>query len=380
MAPSVWQTMHHSSLQTFANANSLHPAGQQARALWQQALQQLADSLDAPAESLVITSGGTESNNAIIVGRVQAWQAAFPGRRPHLICSSIEHSAVLEPMRHLAQQGQATLTVLPVDATGRVSASALEAALTPDTALVSLMWVNNETGVMQDLDVLGRLLRERGVAFHTDGVQGIGKWPVSLQQWPVDYVSASAHKFYGPKGVGFLYTRPGAPAWTPWMLGGSQQQGRRGGTVNVAGAVGMAAALAYSLEQGALHRTRLEHLTSWFIQQLTHRLGQYGVINTPLEPAQRLPGVVNVAFPPVQGETWVLRLGLQGIAVSSGSACHAGIIHPSSVVQALGQDAVTAQATVRFSMGWATTQQELETVLQQLQVLVPKLVDKHRKS
>ncbi|MGE0200923.1 MAG: cysteine desulfurase family protein [Candidatus Melainabacteria bacterium] len=342
----------------FGNPSSLYRRGKAARKALEAARQTLADCLNTPAETLTLTGSGTESDNLAILG-VARTLANTSGRR-HLIVSAIEHAAVLNAARHLEAEGW-TLTLLPVNTDGVVSLSDLDAALRPDTALVSVMAGNNEVGSLQPVEAIGALLRERGVLFHTDAVQVFGKLPLDLATLAVDYLSASAHKIYGPKGIGLLYCRPGAPAPTPLVFGGGQEQGLRSGTENVAAAVGFAEAARLAHTAMAEETPRLRRLQQQLMVAIEAQVPG-AVINGPHEVALRVPGNVHCSFPPGEGEALVLHLDLAGIAASSGSACHSAVIEPSRVLLAMGKSEAEARATVRFSLGKSNTEADIPVI------------------
>jgi cysteine desulfurase len=343
----------------FANPNSLHTPGQDAAEAYQQAKATIARCLNAHPDQFTLTSGGTEANNLALLGLARA----LKGKGKHLVTSAVEHSAVLAPLRYLAEHEGFELTVLPVDSVGRVSPAAVADALRPDTILASIMHANNEVGTLQPIAEMGELLRAAGVVFHVDAVQTVGKLPLDLSTLPIDALSCSAHKFYGPKGVGFLYLHPACPRPVPLQFGGSQEAGLRGGTTPVELAIGLATALELVCAKQADTLAHLSALTTLMIDGLMPLLPPQGCLNTPPDPAHRVPGIVNVCLPPRQGDQWVMQLAMRGIAVASGSACHAGQIDPSHVLLAMGRDPAVARCSVRFSMGRHTTADEVEQAL-----------------
>jgi cysteine desulfurase len=353
------------------NPSSLHRQGVAARQSIEQARQTLAQVFQTPPDAWVFTGGGTEANNLAILGVCRAYQQQFP-RQPHkhLITSAIEHAAVLQPCQYLAQHGW-TLTTLPVDAQGRVSPDDLQQALRPETVLVSIMHGNNEVGTLQPIQVLGQICRDAGVLFHTDAVQTAGKLPLDLGQLPIDYLTLSAHKVYGPKGVGALYMHPNALRPEPLLFGGGQESGLRSGTEAVAAIVGLAKAFSLAHEAMATETPRLHALQQQFITAIQAQVPA-AQINGPLDPSERVPGNVHLSFDHTQGEALVLKLDLAGIAASSGSACHSGALTPSHVVLALGKSSALAMGTLRLSMGRSTTWEDLAVVLDRLYNCNPK--------
>lgn len=356
--------------ESFGNASSLHYWGRQARKALEQARATIATCLGAKAEEFMFTSGATEADNWVLFGIAKALQS----KGKHIITTQIEHAAVVSACESLQAQGW-EITWLPVDTEGFVSLESLKAAVRPDTVLVSIIHGNNEIGTVQPIEALGAFLREQGVLFHIDAVQTVGKLPLSLNSLPVDYLSLSGHKIYGPKGVGALYICEGTPKPAPLIMGGGQESNLRSGTENMAGIVGLAKALEIATEKISSETPRLRQLQETFIQGVLNIVPS-AVLNGPRDVHLRVPGNVHFSFPPGEGEALVLHLDLKGIAVSSGSACHSAVIEPSRIVKALGKADDVARATVRFSMGRSTTQEDLERVL----AVLPDIIARLRKS
>lgn len=346
--------------EVFGNPSSLHYWGRQARKTLEQARDMVAACLGAHPAEITFTSGATEADNLALFGVAQAM--CHQGK--HIITTQIEHAAVANACKALEAQGW-DITWLPVDGEGFVSLESLKAAIRPDTVLVSVIHGNNEIGTIQPVEAMGHYLREQGVLFHIDAVQTIGKLPIDLSAWPVDYLSLSAHKFYGPKGVGALYVRDGVPKPQPMIVGGGQEGDLRSGTENLAGIVGMAKALELATAHMVEESARLRVLQELFIQAVLKAVPE-AVLNGPRDVNGRVPGNVHFSFPPGEGEALVLHLDLKGIAVSSGSACHSAVIEPSRIVKALGKPDDVARATVRFSMGSSTTEADLQRVVDAL--------------
>lgn len=335
---------------SFANPASTHGPGYKARAGVEKARAQVAALLGAEPGEIVWTSGATESNNLAIKGALE-----FRGvRNAHIVTSRTEHKCVLDTCRHLETQG-VRVSYLKPEAGGIVSPEQVLEALTPETVLVSLMWVNNEIGVVQDVTRLAPLLRERGVLFHVDAVQAAGKLPIDLRATPIDLLSVSAHKIYGPKGAGALYVRKKPRArLAPQMHGGGHEWGMRSGTLATHQIVGMGAAFeiaAAQLASDAEHLAGLRDLL-WQRLQALPRILRNG------DPARSAPHVLNVSFEGVEGEA--LRASLPDLAVSSGSACSSATQEPSYVLRALGRDDELANASLRFSLGRGTTAEQIE--------------------
>ncbi len=353
--------------QQFGNPSSLHAWGRTAQKALAEARQTTASFLNAQPEEIVFTSGASEADNLAILGVA----SVLMDKGRHVITTTIEHAAVDTAFDRLSAAGW-EVTRLGVDSDGFVNVDTLNAAIRPDTTLVSVIHGHNEIGTIQPIETLGALLRERGIAFHTDAVQTVGKVPISVQALPIDYLSLSAHKLYGPKGVGALYVRQGAPLPMPMILGGGQESGLRSGTENLAGIVGLAKAL--SLRQERMH-TETQHLRSLQTQFITDILTTIpeAVLNGTPDIDKRVPGNVHFSFPPGEGEALVLHLDLKGIAVSTGSACHSAVIEPSRIIKALGKSDTVARATVRFSMGNTTTREDLQRVVAVLPGILQRL-------
>ncbi len=354
--PRVFAAMQPYFTEHFGNAGSVHQFGQSSRAAVDAARSAVARLIGAEAKEIVFTAGATESNNAAIFGVVHA-RGLTDG---HIITTATEHHAVLEPCRALADRGIA-LTVLPVDRYGLVDPDAVRRAIRPETVLISIMHGNNETGTLGPVAEIGAIARERGVLFHTDATQSAGIVPVDVRQLNVDLLSLSAHKRYGPKGIGALYVRTGVKI-EPLLHGGSQERGRRGGTENVPGIVGFGETARLAFEGMAEEATRLRALRD----RLAGGLGAIDGAHLNGHPTIRLPGIVNVSFAYADSESLLLGLDLEGIAASSGSACTSGSLEPSHVIAALGLPADLAAGTLRFSLGRWTTAGEIDRVLEVL--------------
>lgn len=334
----------------FGNPASLHQAGQRARRVVESARLALATHLGCDPEEIVFTSGGTESDNLALRGVVSTAR----GRR-HIVTTEIEHSAVLSCCEGLAAEG-VEITRVPVEPTGAVRVEAVLAAVRPDTALVSVMLANNETGVIQPVHEIARGLRDRGGLFHTDAVQALGKTPVNVNELGVDLLSVSAHKIGGPKGVGALYVRKGTRL-APILRGGHQERDLRAGTENVPGIAGFGAAVeAAAREMGEWPR-RLAEMRDRLEGAIMSGVPD-AVVNGGTVP--RLPQISNVGFAGIEGEALLLALDVQGITVSTGSACRSGAPEGSHVLKAMGVPAATARGSVRFSLGLGNDAAQIE--------------------
>lgn len=352
-------------LQTrFGNPSSVHWAGRQAKQGLEEAREQVAALINARPSEVIFTSGGTESNNLALCGTLRAAR----GRKPHIITTAIEHSSVLEPLRALARE-EVTLTVLPVDNEGRVSVHDFTAALQPETVLVSIGLANHEIGTIQPVSALNRMTRERGVLFHVDAVQAAGKLPLDVNTLGVDLLSLSAHKIYGPKGVGALYVRKGT-SLVPLLQGGSQEREKRSGTENVAAAVGFGMAAALAAQEFEVHAAHCLRLTTQLWEGICNQIPGVS-LNSPKHTC--LPNTLNVGFAGATGEGLMMGLDLAGIAVSTGSACAAGSLEPSHVLLALGHDTPAAKSAVRFSVGKDTTEQDINQVVEVLPEVVARV-------
>ena len=335
------------------NASSIHSFGRDAKRLVNEAREIVARTLGCKPVELIFTSGGTEADNMAIRGMMDA--GALMGKR-HLITSMIEHHAVLKECQRLERIGF-EVTYLPVDEGGAVDPSQLREALRPDTALVTIMYANNETGTIQPIRELAAIAAEAGVPFHTDAVQAYGKIPIDLSTLPVQLMTVSSHKINGPQGVGALFVRQGTLVH-PLLVGGSQERKRRGGTENLAGIRGFAAAAelsALKLEEDAI---RLDELRSLWISLMGEITGGAAVING--DERHYLPGIVNLSFAGINNESMLMNLDLAGIAASGGSACTSGALEPSHVLLAMGLPQERLASAVRFSFGWGNTKEEME--------------------
>jgi len=363
--PRVREAMAPYFTDVFGNAASLHAFGVQASEAVEKAREQVAGLIAAPAESIVFTSGATESNNLAIKGLVEAYR----GRGDHIITAATEHSAVLDPCRVLAARGM-RVTYLPVDKQGRVAPEQVDEAITDRTILISIMAANNETGTLQPVEQIGRIAKHRGVMFHCDAVQAAGKVPLDVERMGVDLLSLSAHKMYGPKGAGCLYVRPRSPRvrLSPQIHGGGHERGLRSGTVNVPGIVGLGEAAELAGREMPEDVPRIARLRDSLIEQITSRLED---VTVNADATQRLANTASVAFAYVEGEAVILRMG--DVACSTGSACSSAELTPSHVLMAMGIPEVLARGTLRFSLGRFTTQDEVDYAARQTVKAVTKL-------
>ena len=349
----------------FGNASSVHAFGQRAKAIVDDARGAVAALIDADPSEIVFTGSGTEADNLALRG---AAEAVAPSGRRHIVTTGIEHEAVLNTCRALEKQGW-RLTILPAGNDGIVAADALQAAVSRETALVSVMHANNETGVIQPVAPLARIAREHGAVFHTDAVQSAGKIPVSTRQLGADLLSISAHKFGGPKGVGALWIRRGVRLVST-VTGGRQERSRRAGTENVPAIAGMGAAARVAGAHLSGAGPRVGALRDQLETQILAAVPGTAVNG---DREHRVPNTTNISFDGVEAESLLIALDLQGIAVSTGSACSSGSLEPSHVLKAMGLPNTRTRNALRFSLGSSTTRAEIDAVVAALPALVGKL-------
>jgi cysteine desulfurase len=372
--PEVLSAMEPFLTEHYGNASSVHQLGREARVAVEESRERVAACIGAEPSEIVFTSGGTESDNLALKGVLQAESTA--DRPAGVVTSASEHKAVLEPARRLGEQGH-PVTILDPEDHGAVTPEQVEAATDDRTALVSLMHVNNETGVVTDIPAISDICRDHDVLLHCDAVQSVGLHAPDVDDLGVDLMSISGHKLYGPKGIGVLYVRGGVDLG-PLVEGGSQERERRGGTENVPGAVGLAEALERAVEDAEKRSAHLSDLQQRLINGLDDAVPGSYVLNTPVGDAPVSPHVVNVSFPPegdtpIDGEMLILNLDMEGVLVSAGSACTSGALEPSHVLQTLGLDRPTASAAVRFSLGAHTTEEEIDFALEKLHTILQRM-------
>lgn len=348
----------------FGNPSTLYSWGREAKRAIEEARARVAALIGAQPEEIVFTSGGTEADNMALIGAAYANQKK--GR--HIITSSIEHHAVLDTAQYLQRQGF-KVTFLPVTPEGLVRVEDVEEAITDETILISIMHVNNEVGTIQPIQEIGKLARERGIIFHTDAVQSVGKIPVNVEELNVDLLSASAHKIYGPKGVGCLYIRKGTRI-QPLLHGGGQERKRRAGTENVPGIVGFGKAAELAGQELESEARRLKALRDKLIDGVLERI-DYVQLNGDRE--RRSPINANFSFKYVEGESILLSLDMKGIAASSGSACTSGSLDPSHVLLAMGIPHEVAHGSVRMTLGRDNTEEDIDYVLEVLPEIIERL-------
>lgn len=351
--PRVVAVMRPFLAEKFGNASSVHQFGQEAREAVDRAREIIAGAIGAKSQEIVFTSGATEADNFAVLGA--AWANEAHGR--HIITSSVEHHAVLEPCRFLESRGF-TLTILPVDRYGRVDPDDARRAIRDDTILISVMLANNEIGTLEPVAEVGRLARARGILMHTDATQAVGILPVRVDDLAVDLLSMSAHKRHGPKGAGALYVRKGARI-ARIQHGGAHERNRRAGTENVPAIAGFGEAIRLAVEAMPEEADRLRRLRDRMIAGLTRIDGAH--LNG--HPLERLPGNVNVSFAGADSESILMALDFRGVAASSGSACTSGSLEPSHVLSAIGLAPAIAAGTVRLTLGRWNSEAEVDAVL-----------------
>jgi cysteine desulfurase len=355
VSPEVFQAMAPVLTEVFGNASSIHSFGQQARQFLDHARREIAAMIGATAKEIVFTSGGTESDNTALFGF---------GRHGHIIATSVEHPAVLHASVHLPW-----VTVVPVDANGLVKPDDIRRAVRPRTKLISVMHVNNELGVIQPIEEIAKIAHGEGILFHSDGVQAPGKIPVDVKKLGVDLYSMSAHKIYGPKGVGALYVRKGT-ALPPLIYGGPHEHKLRAGTENVAGAVGFGRAAVWIVEHGAAEAARLAALRDRLERGALRRVSDAHVNGAG---AARVANTSNMRFDGIDSEPLLIALDLRGFAVSSGSACSSGATEPSHVLAAVGLTREQARSSVRFSLGRSNTVEQVDALIEAVAEVVAHL-------
>ncbi len=361
--PAVVQAMAPYFSESFGNPSAVYSCGQETRTAVEQARAGVAAAIGARPEEIIFTSGGTEADNTAVKG------VALGSRHGnHIITTKVEHHAILESCHALEKLGF-TVTYLPVDKDGLVDPEDVRKAIRPETVLISVMHANNEVGTIQPLPEIGRIAKEAGVPLHTDAVQTVGHLPIDVNKLGVDLLSCSAHKLYGPKGVGFLYVRQGTRL-ASFMDGGAQEHGRRAGTENVPGIVGLAKAVELATATLPEEMARQTALRDGLIQGLTTRIER---VRLNGHPTRRLPNNVNITVDFVEGEAMLLNLDLEGICASTGSACSSGSGEPSHVLSALGIPPEQAHCSLRFTLGKWTTEQDIAQLLAVMPPIVAKL-------
>jgi len=372
LAPAVLDAVVTATRDQFGNASSVHHFGQRAKAGLDEARSAVAALIGADPSEIVYTSGGTESDNFAIRGAAEALE---PTGRRHLVASAIEHEAVLNTFKALARRGWTT-SLVPVDQTGIVDPERLRGLVTKDTALVSVMHANNEIGTIQPVAELAAIAHEQGALMHTDAVQSVGKIPVDVRAMGIDLLTLSAHKFNGPKGAGALWIKRGT-RMLPILTGGKHERSRRAGTENVPAIVGMGVAAQLATAKRDTEASRVAALRDRLEDGIL-RAVPGSIVNGARSP--RVPNTSNISFDRVEAESLLIALDLEGIAVSTGSACSSGTLEPSHVLRAMGLSSHRTQNSLRFSLGLFSTEEEVDQVIAVLPGLVEKLRNLTRKA
>ncbi len=352
----------------FGNASSIHTFGQRARAAVETAREQVAALINARAQEIIFTSGGTESDNHAIFGIVAASLGAPSTSQPHIITTAIEHEAVLNACQALEKQG-AAVTYLPVNRDGLIDLKELQKAIRPESALITVMHANNELGTVQPLAEIGEIAAEHDVYFHTDAVQSVGKIPVDVKALQLDLLALSGHKLYAPKGVGAIYIK-GGTRLKQLLYGGHHQRGFRPGTENVPGIVGLGKAAELARTPLGTESARISALRDELESGL---LGRVPDAHANAAKPPRTPNTCNITFPGLEGEALIIALDLRGLACSTGAACSSGAVEPSHVLTAIGLSAADARSSVRFSLGRHTTEEEIASALEIVPAAVAQL-------
>lgn len=365
LSPRVLEQMMPYLTTIYGNPSSPHSFGQEARKGVEHARDQVAKALNALPEEIIFTGCGTESDNTVLFGVAER----YAKKGNHIITTNVEHHAILHTCEALEKRG-VKVTYLPVDENGMVTAEQVEKAITDQTILVSIMFANNEVGNIMPVAEIGKVCREHGVLFHTDAVQAVGHVPVDVKAMNIDMLSLSAHKFHGPKGVGALYVKKGIrlPAY---VMGGAQERNRRAGTENVAGIVGLGAAIEIAVQQLPESAARMAKLRDKLIAGIAERIPE---VKLNGHPTLRLPNNVNYSIKYIEGESILLMLDMNGIAASSGSACTSGSLDPSHVLLALGLTHEVAHGSVRLTLSDETTEEDIDYVLE----VLPKVAERLR--
>ena len=349
----------------YGNPSSMHEFGGNIKKDIEKARCQTADILNADSSEIIFTSCGTESDNTAIISILES----NPNKR-HILTTRVEHSAVLNLCKTLSKKGY-SVSYLPVDKKGMIDLDHLRESITDDTAIVSIMYANNETGVFFPIDKIARIVKQKGSIFHTDAVQAVGKIPINLKKTPIDLLSLSGHKLHAPKGVGALYVRKGT-RFTSYIIGGHQENGRRGGTENVTSIVGLGAACEIAQKHIETENTSVKKLRDYLEKNLLEKIPS-SILNG--DKNNRLPNTTNISFEYVEGEAILLLLNEHSICASSGSACTSGSIEPSHVLRAMGVPYTAAHGSIRFSLSRYTTKEEVDKVIDVLPPIIKRLRD-----
>jgi cysteine desulfurase len=365
VAPEVLEAMLPYFKEYYGNPSSMHMFGGQVATKVNEAREKVADVLGADPSEIIFTSCGTESDNAAILGSLDS----YPEKR-HLITTRVEHPAIGNLCAYLGRKGY-RITELSVDREGRLDLDELREAITEETALVTIMYANNETGVVFPIEEIGEIVKEKGIPFHTDAVQAVGKIPIDLKKSKIDMLSLSGHKLHAPKGIGVLFIRKGT-RFSPFIIGGHQEKGRRGGTENVPYIIGMGKAFELAKAHLEEENTRVKALRDYLEEKILEKIPNT-LVNG--DRVHRLPNTLSVSFEYVEGESILLLLSGLGICASSGSACTSGSLEPSHVLRAMGVPFTAAHGSIRFSLSIYNTKEEMDYIIQHLPPIIERLRD-----
>lgn len=363
-APEVVEAMLPYFTEYYGNPSSIYSVGAEAKKAVNQARETIAQTLGAAANEIYFTAGGSEADNWAI----KATAEAYSSKGKHIITSAIEHHAVLHTCQYLEKNGF-EVTYVGVDENGVLNPDELKAAIRPDTILISIMFANNEIGTIQPIKEIGEIAKEHGILFHTDAVQAYGQLPINVDEYHIDMLSASGHKLNGPKGIGFLYIRKGVKSRS-FVHGGQQERGRRAGTENVPGIVGLAAAAKRAIDNLEVRTKKEKQLRDYLIERIEKEI-PYCRLNGERE--KRLPNNVNFSFRFIEGESLLIMLDMKGICASSGSACTSGSLDPSHVLLAIGLPHEIAHGSLRLTVSEENTMEEMEQTVDAVKVIVEKL-------
>lgn len=365
VAPEVLEAMLPYFTELYGNPSSMHFFGGQVQKKINEAREQVADFLGADPSEIVFTSCGTESDNTAIIGTVDS----YPEKR-HFITSRVEHPAVGNVSTYLGRKGY-RVTEISVDRSGKMDLDELKESVTAETVLVSIMYANNETGVIFPIEEIGEVLKSKGIPFHTDAVQAAGKIPLHMKKSTIDMLSISGHKLHAPKGIGVLYIRKGTK-FSPFMIGGHQEKGRRGGTENVPYIIGLGKACELAKKHLEEENTRIRALRDYLERKILDKIPN-ALVNG--DEVKRLPNTLSVSFEYVEGESILLLLSDLGICASSGSACTSGSLEPSHVLRAMGVPFTAAHGSIRFSLSIYNTKEEMDYIIEHLPPIIQRLRD-----
>ncbi|HSQ86568.1 MAG TPA: cysteine desulfurase NifS [Desulfobacterales bacterium] len=363
VAPEVLEEMLPYFNEYYGNPSSMHTFGGMVEQKIVEARERLAGLLGASPDEIIFTSCGTESDSTAIRASILS-----NPKKKHILTSRVEHPAIKNLFEYLSKNGYRA-TFVPVDRKGRLDLDYLYQHLSEDTAIVSLMWANNESGVIFPIEEIGKVLKEKGIVFHTDAVQAVGKIPIDLNKVDLDMLSLSGHKLHGPKGIGALYVRKGTK-YSPFLIGGHQEKGRRGGTENVASIIGLGKASELAAENLMDKNKKVKRLRDKLETELLSRIPN-AMINGDIE--NRLPNTTSIAFEYVEGEAILLMMDEFGICASSGSACTSGSLEPSHVLRAMGVPFTAAHGSIRFSLSTYNTEEEMDVIIEKLPPIIERL-------